>query len=302
MGRLSARRTTTIGGSESLRRAGTDLFRRSSTKGSFGRSSTKHSIAFPEEPLTFQRVSRASHATAALFSWSTTVLLEACAPPPPEGLQNEEPADPQAEHPALVEVEPEVDEEETTPLSPVAPAADDDEFVATPIIIRAAPRPSPPAPPSSLPPRPLPKRDEPDRHFELFVPFSMGNSRMIEEGEFMLQTVAATCCMRKRLRVRLEGSPARIENDALAYARLLAVQEWFQNNGVDPSRTNIGNTPRFDTQDEPGVICELCLDEDRVLRDYYFMIAEGMSPADAGTKDTLEIAKWLEDNFRLSKH
>jgi len=284
------RSTSSIGGSDPLRMAASDFLKRSRTKASMGRSSTKLlGLSVLDEPLTFQRVSRASRAAAALFSWSTTVLLEACAPPLP--LEEVEP---------IVEIEPEleVEAEAPAPASPVSPLLDDD-FDATPVIIRGAS----PLSPAAAPGAPDRLAQRPDRHFELLVPFDMGSARLIDEGEFHLQTIAAAWCMRQRLRLHLEGSPAKIESDALGKARLTAVQEHLLDNGIFPDQVHIGCKPRYISQDEQtGVICELRLDDDRVLFNYYLMIAEGMSPKEAGTRDTLNFSSWLEENFHMCKH
>merc|ERR1712194_51501 len=96
---------------------------------------------------------------------------------------------------------------------------------------------------------------KPDRHFEALVPFVLGSLAMEDNSEEILQTMAATYCMRKKLRLQLVGCPDRLENDALQKKRTVAVQEWLENSGVQHENICISTSTRAAAGD-PGVVCE----------------------------------------------
>jgi len=292
------------------------------------------------EPLTFDRVKRASRATAALFRWSALVLMQALDPNPPETKTPpapvEEPPEPEPQLPGTPEepAEPPEPEVPSTVSAPVWEGFPSQAVLARALALEAASMPNlaptrpsfevkPPTPepvkgpeprsavPRPMPPMPapakkimplIPQKAKPDRHFELLAPFVFGSSSLAELGESALQTVAATYVMRRRLKLRLITSPDRIENDALARGRVNVAADWLLNQGFPAECMESCNEIRIIKSGEPGVVCEFILDNDNVLRDYYLLVAQGELPQDAGTKDTLNFARWLSANFADCKH
>lgn len=163
-----------------------------------------------------------------------------------------------------------------------------------------------------LPPRPAPtpakpKRaalpQAPDRHFELLSACVYGSVTMAEEGMEALQTVAATYCMRRRLQIEMVASSAPIENEALARNRLVAARDWLVDNGVPEEALLVSKESgriAKETED-PGIVCKIVLSNDKVLRDFFLLVEQGESRKDAGTKDTLNIARWLEEQFQVCR-
>lgn len=294
--------------------------RRSRTTG-FNR---RGSVLDEAEPLTFSRVFRASKAAAALFRWSALVIVQAleadlapasppamepvvqeqlpapapsapAAPapaPPPKPVPEPKPAPkpaPTAEPPAPTPNKP---PERLPRPSPVAPEQTPE---------RRVPKPMPPPAEPAQPKRVIPFNAEPDRHFELLSTFVFGSASLEQEGIEALQTVCATYCMRRRLQVELVSSAAQIENEALARGRLMVAQEWLVEEGMPPDAIFLSKERRTASED-PGVICLFHLKNDKVLRDFFLLVAQGETRKDAGTRDTIEIAKWLEENFECCMH
>jgi len=138
-------------------------------------------------------------------------------------------------------------------------------------------------------------RTKPDRHFELVCSFDMGYSDWTESGEIALQTVAATMCMRKNLCLMLLGAPAEIESDALDKARIRIVQEFFGQNGLMAAKSPDPTRIMRDGSD-PGVVCQVTLEKDRELRDYFLLREEGEKlRLSAATKCVVDM---LEQDFK----
>jgi len=267
------------------------------------------------EPLSFERVFRASRAAAALFRWSASILVKA------QGADGE--VDGEADLGEEVDQE-EVDHEALR-ARPCSPSTVQEELVVKPalepILVAPTPNRMPERPAAAskpleatkvgsqlMEPKPAPTpmptlkaSTGPDRHFEKLAPFVFGSSELAAEGEAVLQTVAATYCMRRRMRLRLLPCPDAIENDALARSRAVIAQEWLESNGLPADCLAVSQEIR-PTSGEPGVVCQVLLDADTVLRDFYLMVAEGIPRQDAGTKDTLTFSAWLEENFQTRMH
>jgi len=289
-GSTPASKRKTISGADRLKRMGT----------------RRLTVNFDEEePLSFRRVSRASQASAALFKWSTTVLVEAMNPEVAEA----EPVIDLCLCPAIVAAEPNV---ETAPIvqdlveEPVLKLPEI-KFSHDPLTrqVRPAPKPAPPPPPVFKEPRKVGVGEKPDRHFELMVYFELGRAGLADQGEPALQTVAATFCMRRRMTINLVGCPDPRENEAMRLKRIVFVREWLLGNGIPPaSLLELEcEKPRVaSASGDPGVYCEMRLDDDKFLRDYYILLEEGEAPKDIATRDTINFAKWLEENFQSCKH
>lgn len=267
------------------------------------------------EPLTLKRVQRASHAVAAIFRWTAAVLVRASGVQPvteePPASAPEEPEEPEAaveepkEEPVPAEAPP-------APEPALQPAATPPPTVPTVVPNGKAAPPAPPAPNGKVVPKapvqaPQPKPTvpadaKPDRHFELLVPFELGSAALAEHGEEALQTTAATWLMRRRLQLRLISSPFEMENDALGAKRLNVAQEWLsQTGGLKDAGIVVVPAPRPSKAD-PGVICELRIDDDKVLRDFFLLTEQGEPKRNAGTVDTIRFAQWLDENFQKNMH
>lgn len=245
------------------------------------------------EPLTFARVLRANRATAALFRWSALQLVQALeldyGPPLPLSPALAPVPAPTATAPAQQPLPP-----------PPAPAPRQEPAPRhTPASTAAstlAPAPEPPKPQ-----RVVPQNIEPDRNFELFSAFELGSSSLEDRGYEALQMVAATYCQRRLLRVRLISQPADIESEALARQRLVVAQQWLAQNGVAREIVTLSKETRSAT-DDPGVLCDIDYKSDKALLQYFWLVAAGEGPEEAGTKETRNMVKWLEENFRCCMH
>eukprot|EP00929_Paragymnodinium_shiwhaense_P021249 TRINITY_DN13910_c0_g1_i1.p1 TRINITY_DN13910_c0_g1~~TRINITY_DN13910_c0_g1_i1.p1 ORF type:complete len:485 (+),score=105.21 TRINITY_DN13910_c0_g1_i1:159-1613(+) len=261
---------------------------------SYKRAST---VAVAVEPLTYQRVERASRATAALFHWCTINLKEATAPEPEEEVEDEPPEPPKPETPPPppkpeMPVEPEpvvatIIVENT--VAPVLPPQ-------VPKEVRPAPPLLPPvktaAPPS---PKQIPASAKPDRHFEAFVPFDRGYGNLADESIPALQNVAAVMCMRRKFVLEVVGCPDRIEHAATNVARIRAVGEFFEKEGLEcEPATEKTRVAKEGT--DPGIICKLLLTNDRELRDFFLMRENGETlQLSSHTKCLVE---GLEEDFK----
>lgn len=301
-----------------------------------------------QEMLTFQRVFRASRAAAALFRWSTSMMVQALDPEVPVGgsaleegcaaeadsdgtdgnnsaeehsdkKQREAPlTDPQV--PGNEQGSPQPDEIAGVALvgsrdAPVTPEPKAEVLEEAPIPSAAAPAPLPtpkrqvpiviPKAKAVKPAKPKPPPDEhiePDRHFEAFVTFDLGNAGMTEDAEPALQNVAATVCMRRRgyIKVQLVGCPDKLENDSLAERRLRIVQDWFAQQRVES--TIVDDEPRV-AADDPGVVCQLLIGDDWEIRDYYLGPWENEDgEVEQPSRRTVRFANWLEETFKSCKH
>lgn len=263
-------------------------------------------IAELEEPLTYQRVRRASVAAGSLFGWCTATLMEAldlevCKEKSvdEDGEEEELPATPPPqtivpEARACFDAGP-LEEDEQEPRGPVPRPNLPPQRPTMPVrevkpFIRAAP---PPAPKIVL------AQAKPDRHFEALVPFELGHAGLIDESEITLQDVCAMKCMRPGLDVELVGCPARIENDALAEARVQAVMSFFQTHGIIPERS-AERTRVVEISDTPGVMCQLVLNRDRELRDFFLLreMGEPFKP-NAATRNVIDD---LEREYKTCRH
>merc|ERR1712045_743051 len=123
-----------------------------------------------------------------------------------------------------------------------------------------------------------------------------GSASITDEGFEALQMVAATYCMRSYLRINLITMPAAIESEALARQRLVVAKQWLSQNGVARDTITLSQEERTAT-DDPGIMCKVTFQPDKPLREFFWLLAHGESRTDAGTKETKEIATWLEENF-----
>lgn len=284
-----------------------------------------------DETLTFQRVHRASHAAGALFRWCTTTLVDVFDPkeetPSTSVGEGASAGESDADSPAPSARAAAAPEETpcNSPLTPPKGAPTPSNGALPPLASGAAAKlaaaaavaainveptpcqpeakpapamPKRPAPPAAPRRPPLTAATPPDRHFEILAEFDLGNAGMLPMTEVSLQTVAATCCMRPRLELELQACPFPIEHEAMSRTRVLAVQEWFARESI---RTTISDKPR--TGDPPGVICNLLLDKDRMLRDY-FIVRENPEEDDdmAFSKDVVRDARMLEEDFKTVRH
>mmetsp|Transcript_75496 Transcript_75496/g.234245 ORF Transcript_75496/g.234245 Transcript_75496/m.234245 type:complete len:448 (+) Transcript_75496:74-1417(+) len=273
-----------------------------------------------EEPLTYQRVLYASHAAAALFGWCTATLVDALELPvpgldsanaateeghspdvagePPAELPAELPAEPPAEPPAEVPAEPPAEPQAELPAELQAKPPRELPRAQMPKVSppRAAPRPAADPPPAAQPV--LPEVMTPDRHFEILCCFDLGYAGLTEAGEPALQTVAAVMCMRRNLVLELLGCPAAIENEALSKSRLEAVMNYFSQNGL-AARASL-DPPRVVSADsDPGIICQILLNNDRELRDYFILRELGEAFAIGGY--TKSVVETLELDFQMRR-
>jgi len=249
-------------------------------------------IADTEEPLSVHRVRRASTAAGALFGWCTAVLVEALELPVPAAEEEEPPPPSPLNVLAPFDAGPEEEEEPRGPvprpnLPPERPP---------PKPLREIPKITPK--PVLAPPKKIPQ-DKPDRHFEVLVPFELGHSGITDEGEISLQDVCALKCMRQRLNLEIVGSPAQIENDALAESRIKAVMDFFQQQGLRPLRSIEKSRP-VPMDKTPGIICQFLLDDDRELRDFFIYreMGEPFKPPAA----TMQVINSLERDCEMLKH
>lgn len=254
-----------------------------------------------EEPLSFRRVKYASHAAASLFAWCTASLVEgldldvrdvipsigheadaACANGgSPDSVHveslpnlNEGSCGTSASTVPRASVTSPVAPRIPTPVVPTLPQA-------APLAKSASTLPTPTQTHTNAAPEkkvePVKKvltKTKPDRHFELLCSFDMGYSDWTEAGELALQTVAATMCMRKNLLLMVLGAPAAIESDALDKARVRGVQDFFSQNGLNAAKSPEPIRIVKDGSD-PGVVCQVSLENDRELRDYFLLREEG---------------------------
>lgn len=254
--------------------------------------------------MTYQRVRRASVAAGSLFGWCTATLVEALdlEASKEESVDDDEEQDrPKTPPPQMIEacfhagpLDEDGDEEPQGPvprpnLPPERPAMPVPEVkpLSTP-----APKPKPE-------PKKISAEAKPDRHFEALIAFDLGNAGLTETGEMTLQDVCATKCMRQKLDVELVGCPARIENDALAETRLQAVMSFFQMQGISPSRST-ERTRVVEVSETPGVMCQLVLNNDRELRDF-FLLRE-MGEAFKPNPETKRVIECLELDFQTCIH
>jgi len=275
-----------------------------------------------DEPLTFQRVHRASHAAGALFRWCTTTLVEVMDPEPDkpkEEILSTSAGESDGESPSSssrVTAEPEPQEiliQNSNPLPALATQAVatlaaaaavavvdavEPPPVRTPVIVaKVAPKPKPKPPPRLV----LTAATPPDRHFELFAVFDLGNARLPVGAEAALQTVASTMCIRPGLSLELQACPDRIEHEALSRTRVAEVQKWFADNALSSS---ICTEPRFvKSGEEPGVVCRILLHRDRALRDYFILRDNPQEDEDIKfSREVIRDALMLEEDFKVCKH
>lgn len=296
------------------------------------RSKTLHATRTEDllgyEPLVYSRVRRASRACAALFKWSAFCLVVALDPLTPEERAAEQAAaaeEQAADEAAAVEARRAAEQAAAPPTPPPPPAPREAAPLVLPALVppppeagasgqaaptsdKAASLPShrafrPPRPAATVeeekPPKPAPS--QPDRHFEARVPFELGSADFDTGATPVLQTICATYCMRRRLLIELVTSPHRMENDALAAQRCRIVEQWLFANGVPGEAVRVSGDSRV-TTDDPGVAVLLCLENDRILRDFFIFVAEGEDPKNVGTKDTVNFSKWLAEEFQCVKH
>lgn len=261
-----------------------------------------------EEPLTYQRVFRASHAAGALFSWCAATIEEAINPsemspasplptPPPTPPTSPPKTPPAAASPAAAPAPVVVPAPAPTPAPAPAPAPEPEP--KSPFRARHGDIPLAPPPP---PPPPQPKRPAhlgPDRHFEQISVFKLGYSEITPEGEMALQLIAATMCMRQQLVLQLQGALHPMENPAMVTTRQRYIEAFFDSNKL---RYKASEQPikEIGMNDDPGIICQLILDNDRELRDWFIMRDEGEAfKVGANTKCVIES---LESEFKTVKH
>lgn len=288
------------------------------------------------EPLTFQRVSRASKAVGALFRWCTSTLAQALDPSaatakskgsrkPPVGALDPRPATPTSTLPRKMlssVVASQTCDQVATPLAlpnvlpgigdlPQAPVAREPLDAAVPpsaFLLPLLPRQKTPLFKKRSP---VQKTLPPDRHFEILIPFEHSTCRVREAGEATLQTVAATVAMRQQLAVVLLSSQQRMESDILGDARMRVVERFLMSHGLSSSRSS--SRSRAALGDEwPGVVCQLRLESDAELRDYFLRRA-GLLEDEEGRLDltvherlrggeTRDVAAWLEEGFTTCGH
>lgn len=281
----------------------------------------------PPEPLTFQRVYRASHAAGSLFRWCTTTIVDALADDEivfssPSTAREASTAAPEnddlevTESPAPEPAEDKSMQRSKVPERPPSPPEPvEDRSVKLPPIVGEPPAPrqaqtsqrsqmpawTPLPKPKEAPRRERPEAWKPDRHFELPVDFELGYGGITGAGEASMQTVAATICMRPRLKLELITVPDRIEHEALAASRMTAAHDFFCVNGVRPSLSEEVRTAK--QGDDPSVACCLLLDNDPELGQYLKQKEDPNPEEDfKPSRQLLYIVDWIEDNFRLVKH
>jgi hypothetical protein len=264
-----------------------------------------------EEPLSYQRVHRASHAAAALFKWCTTTLIEVMDPEPDRRSRTpeEEKKPDSPEPPVVTEVLPSV----LPPLATKAAATLAEsiaEIVCEPPtpqkVLEPAPAIIPPAPSRQViekklpakPPRVLTESTPADRHFEVFAEFHLGNAGLLPDSEVVLQNVAGTWCMRQKLRISVQACPAKIESDALNMMRLQIITEWFADQGM---RIHIDKELGDIPSGEPGVAISIHIDNDRSLKEFY-ILRDDPDEDVKFPRDVNQIAQILEQDFKTCKH
>jgi hypothetical protein len=328
-----------------------DLGRKNSLVEAGRRSFTAPHGLSKDEPLTFQRVHRASHAAGALFRWCTTTLVEVLDPEPDKpkeevlsALASDVDSGGLAAPPRATGVTRAAELEEQQVPAKVLPslasgaAAALAAAVATAAASKAAvpeevlhhtaevsaalpdEKPSAAAPRETMTPartaaavRPIiavakgpPQKKltaatPPDRHFELLAEFDLGNSGMTTKAEAALQTVASTLCVRPSLALELQACSAKIEHEALAKARAMAVQEWFADNS---QASSIDLAERYTKPgEEPGVVCKVLLHKDRQLRDFFILRDSPQDGEDITfSRAVKRDAMMLEEDFKTCKY
>jgi len=257
------------------------------------------------EPLTYERVQRASRATAALFHWCTVTLKVATAPEPePEEIKQSPPPSPKPPSPKPQPLTPPKEEAEEAgtegcATQPGMIVAENKMWVPLPEAAKQS-RPAPPLLPpvkQAAPPSPkkvLSETEKPDRHFEAVVCFERGYGNLADQSMPMLQTVAAILCMRGTLCVELVGCPDRIEHTATNSARLRSVMEFFEKEGLEALPAS-EKTRTAKEGEPPAVVCKILLIKDRELRDFFLLREQGeLLHVSAHTKCLIQD---MEDDF-----
>jgi len=234
------------------------------------------------DPLTFQRVHQASKAAGALFGWCVATIVDATKTPDLES-RAVQPPPPSPPHPSL-------------PAPSLALPPQESVVKTAPIreVKESQPKPVEKLPRAHM----VPIATHPDRHFETLISFDPG-SCAFDEMEPTLQRVAATMCMRRSLRLQLLGCPMRIEHLATSEGRIKACGAFFSQQGLTWQRSS--ERPRVANNDStPGVICQVFLDEDRELRDFFILSESGERMELSG--HTRCVIEDLRNDFQTVRH
>lgn len=255
-----------------------------------------------EEPLTLQRVRRASHATAALFGWCTAAVVEVAASH--LGVAQEASEEPKPPSLDIVHVDVPAPPLPPTPRAPTPEASPPDSLEPPPAdTLKPDPKRHQQVHATVVKPivadKPVLARptDKPDRHFEAIAEFELGYLQLTSDGELILQTVAATICMRKQLTLELQGSAHPLESEAMVSQRLRIVEAFFEQQGLSTSPTAL--EPRKVGEGIPGVICRLSLSRDRELRDFFLFREAGEELKIS--RATRCVVQSLEEDFTTCK-
>jgi len=134
-----------------------------------------------------------------------------------------------------------------------------------------------------------------DPGFGCHLTFEGDSEDFDSEQESILQTVAATICMRQSLGVELLAYSSSPDKSQLASRRLCIVKEFLAANGV-PGVVMLDGTRAASTSHPPGVLCQLDFKGDAALSENF-----RSGQASASDSETQEIAEWIKDNFAALK-
>lgn len=266
------------------------------TQRSVPRLGPRGQVPKAEEPLTYKRLHEASQVAAVLFSWSASALVltdgtleldAACFPDPPA-------LPPEVEQ----EKENQVEEDEEVNLDAAAELAAEADPTPEPMQFTSLELPVSPTLQFESEEQDLELGiAAPDRHFEEIVSFEFGESSIGEEQEADLGLVAAALKGRPQLKLHLVGCVNEVEDSAVIKLRLQESQGYFLRQDIDCAAQPDDGALEVSARWPSGVVCQLLLDDDEALRNYY--TDRWCSDASPRTRSA---ADWLESHFHCCMH
>lgn len=215
-----------------------------------------------KEPLTFQRVYRASRAAAALFGWCAEVVDRA----------------------AILDNPPSVASHATEAAA--GPSQSNNQQSMRPHLCMEEP--SEVVPVQKVPPF--------DHFFETLISFQTGRDVITSNQVEQLREVVATMRMRPTLQLELSVciDPCRDTPDT-GEQRLYGVQLFLEAEGIAYSVGPAEEHSILEKRSSSGISCRFRMDDDIALRNFFSASYEG-----GASPNAREAARWLSRNFRMS--